>query len=112
MERKMHYNRFWLQGALIGLLIPLILFGLFMMLNSFNIAFGANPLTALLIFALAFVELPIAIIGRTLGLPIEAGGAAFLIYDFTALGYILTIMFWALTGVLFGWFIDRKTSQK
>lgn len=112
MEKKKDDNRFWIRGGLIGTAIPLVLFGLFQQLNSSGIAFGENPLTAFLVLALAFMELPTAIIGRTLGLPIEAGGAAFLIYNFTVLGYILTITFWALVGVLFGWIIDKKISRK
>jgi len=108
MEKKRFYELFWLRGGLVGLFTPFILFGLFLILNSFNIEFGSNPITSLLIFAMAFMQLPAVVIGRALGLPIETGGAAFILYNFTIFGYILTIFFWVLIGVLFGWIIDRR----
>jgi hypothetical protein len=111
MEKKINNRLSWLLGGLIGLFIPLILFGLFLILNSFGTSFGGNPITALLVFAIAFIQLPIVIMGRTLGLPIETGGEAFIMYNFTPLGYILTVIFWTLLGALCGWIINKKLKR-
>ena len=54
--------------------------------------------------------MPTAIIGRWFGLPIETGKPAFLLYEFTPFGYILTIAFWSLLGGMVGWLIDSKNS--
>lgn len=82
------------------------------MLSELNIELGRFPLTALIVFVLAILELPVAILGRSLGLPIETGGTTFLIYKFNALGYFLTAALWVLVGAFVGWLIDRKRCQK
>ncbi|MDP2905290.1 MAG: hypothetical protein Q8O22_03185 [Candidatus Omnitrophota bacterium] len=104
----MQTKNLWLRGALIGLFVPLFLFGIFLILTGFNVEFGRHPLAGLIIIALAILEMPVAIIGRSLGLPIETGGAAFLLYQFNALGYILTIVFWVSAGAFLGWLVDKR----
>lgn len=107
----MQAKRYWLRGALIGLFAPSCLFGIFLILAGLNIEFGRFPLAGLIIIALAIFEIPVAIIGRSLGLPIETGGAAFLLYEFNALGYTLTIIFWIFVGAFIGWLIDKKSRK-
>ena len=100
MDSKKHYSRFWWRGGLIGLFIPLILF----ILNNFN---GSNPIIYLLTCALALIEVPVVVLGRFLRLPIETGETAFIQYQLTTFGYVLTVFFWAFTGAFFGWIIDK-----
>jgi hypothetical protein len=108
----MQERKYCLRGGLIGLLVPLILLVIFKVLAGLNIELGRFHLTALIVFALAILELPVAIIGRSLGLPIETGDAAFIFYEFNALGYVLTAIFWILVGVFIGWLISRKRCKK
>lgn len=83
-----------------------------MFLDHAKVAFGEHPLTAFLVIAIAFVELPTGIIGRTLGLPIETGEPAFLLYCFTPLGYFLTIIIWALMGAVIGWCVEKLQNRQ
>lgn len=108
----MQIKKYWLRGGLIGLGVPLALFGIFTILAGLNIELGRFPLSELIVFALVIMELPAAIIGRSLGLPIETGGAAFLLYKFNALGYVLTLAFWIFVGAFIGWLIDMKRCGK
>jgi len=96
-----------IRGGLIGISVPAILFSLFLILGSFRIAFGEHPLTAILIFAIALLELPVANIGRALNLPIEETGVAFILYNFNMLGYIFMFIFWASIGVILGLIISK-----
>ena len=105
-------RKYCLRGGLIGLLVPLTLFVIFRVLAGLNIELGRFPLTALIVFALAILELPVAIIGRSLGLPIEIGGTAFILYEFNALGYALTALFWIFVGAFIGWLMGRKRCKK
>ena len=101
-------NKLWLKGGLIGFLIPLFLLALNTILNSFHSELSGNPIAPFVIFALFLLELPIIFIGRALKLPIETGETAFIMFNFTPLGYILTMVFWAAVGAFFGWIADRK----
>src|SRR5665213_3644239 len=99
--------RFWFWGGLTGLLFPLALFVIFQILKCFRIAFGEHLLSALLIFTIAILELPVIIVGRALNLPIETGGVAFIPYELSPFGYVLVIIFWIVVGSLIGYIIDR-----
>lgn len=100
-------TRFWLWGGLAGLFLPLSLFAIFQIVARFRIAFGEHLLSALLLFILALVELPVSIFGRALNLPLETGSAAFMIVDLTPLGYVLVLAFWAIIGSLIGITADK-----
>lgn len=99
----------WLRGGIIGLLLPIALFELFYFLVNI---LGSNLITGLLMVIIALLELPAATIGRLLKLPIESGGTAFGFYDFTVYGYTLTLIFWVAIGMLFGWLMDFKSTDK
>lgn len=105
-------NSFWLWGGLVGLMIPTALFALFQVLGCFRVAFGEHLLTTALIIAISVLELPTVIIGRALHLPIENGGAAFVIFDLSPFGHMLAIVFWVFVGLLIGYTIDRILSVK
>ena len=105
-------DNYRLIGGFVGFLIPLFLFGTLTILTRFDIEFARFPFAAFIIFALAILEFPVAFIARSWGLPVEAGGSAFLFYDFNALGYILMGTFWILVGTLIGWLIDKKRCRK
>ena len=104
--------RLWFKGGLIGIFVPIILGGIVLLLISLKIPLGENPITPIFVIALCLLELPTVIVGRGLGLPIENGGAAFLLYDFSALGYILTIIIWALIGALIGLCLDMANEKR
>ena len=106
MEKERLYEHFWLRGGLIGLFIPLSLFGLFMLLRIFNVQI--RGITVFLVFTMFIMQVPIATIGDLLKLPINAGGAAFILSDFNVLGNILVLIFWSIAGALIGWIVDRK----
>ncbi|MDD4957610.1 MAG: hypothetical protein PHH49_07915 [Candidatus Omnitrophica bacterium] len=103
----MRAKRYWLRGALTGLFVPMALFGIFLLLVLMDFEFGRIPLTKMVVSAIAVLELPIVYIGRALELPIEVGGAAFLIYDFTVLGYVLMVAFWVVVGMFIGCLLDN-----
>ncbi len=100
-------TRFWLWGGITGFLLPMTLFAIFQILARFRIAFGEHFLSALLLFILALVELPVSIFGRALNLPLETGSAAFMIVDLTPLGYVLVLAFWIIVGLLIGTTVDK-----
>ena len=110
----MQKKRYLLIGALFGLIVPVILFGIFSILSHLNVEIGKSPLSVLIIFTLALLEAPIAIIGRSLNLPIETGGAAFILFQFNAFGYFLTLLFWTLVGLFVGWLISimKKSNHR
>jgi hypothetical protein len=97
----------WLWGGLIGLLVPGALFALFQILCCYRIAFGEHLLSALLVFAIAYLEMPVVIIGRALNLPIESGEVAFIMYSLSPFGFVLVLVFWMSAGLLFGCVVDR-----
>ena len=101
-------------GGATGLGLPSCLFLVFSILNSFGIAFGENPATSALVIAIALLEIPIALVGRSIGLPIESGGDAFILFDFNTLGYVLVDMYWMAIGILTGgaWGLIRSCSKK
>jgi hypothetical protein len=53
----------------------------------------------LLIVAI-FVEVPAVTVGRALNLPIESGGAAFMLYNLSPFGYRYVSMFWLAAGLI------------
>ncbi len=90
----------WMRGALIGAGTVTALAVLFLILNLFGVPFGQVPPLGLLVVALSLITMPVSIIGRVLHLPLENGGAAFMIADLNALGCAAVVLFWALVGAL------------
>src|SRR3990167_8401544 len=104
----MMFKRRCLYGGLIGFFIPAALFGILSALSTLDIEFARNPVTYSLVIGLTLIELPMVALGRSLRLPIENGGAAFMLYDLNVFGYILILLFWAFAGALLGLIFYRK----
>jgi hypothetical protein len=100
-------THYWFLGAIVGLLIPTFLFGLFALSSAMHVGLGENPLTAVLVIALGFMEIPAVMIARTLNLPIETGGVAFLVFNLNAFGSFCVAMFWGIVGAVVGFVVDR-----
>ncbi len=99
-------NEFWLWGGFYGFLIPAALFTLFQIMICFRVAFLDFLFSTWLIFAIAFMEMPPVSAARALNLPIENGGAAFIMCDLNALGYLFVLLFWTVVGVFLGFLGD------
>ena len=91
-----------------GLLVTAVPHGLLLLLIQFRIELGRHFFPTLLLFATASLEFPALVIGRFLKLPLENVGTAFILPDFNLWGYVLTFLFWAVTGAGIGWILDKR----
>lgn len=89
----------WLKGGVIGLFMPLF--------SIIGLHLGIIPF----VIPIAFMSIPITIIGGALELPIIASDIGFLFPDFNIFGYILIIMFWTCVGTIIGWIIGKIKSK-
>jgi len=102
---------YWSKGGVIGLLTPLLICFFITILNNLNVAFGEVPFAGWLVVGMAFLEVPIIIIGRVLRLPVETGNTAFIMFDLTIFGEIFVFFFWLCVGTLIGWVIGKRKSK-
>lgn len=93
-----------------GFLLPALLMATMALLMVAKTLTGEHPISAAVVMGLALCEMPPVIIGRSLGLPIETGGPAFIIYELNGLGYLLVVLFWTFTGGMLGMLIDACRS--
>ena len=94
-------RKWWLIGTILGGGLPVALFLTCLALNWIGLAAGGFAL------ALGILEIPVAIIGRALSLPIETGGIVQVLYPFNALGYAFLVVFWAFVGLFVGVLVGR-----
>ena len=62
--------------------------------------------SALLVFFISALEIPVITIGRCFNLPIEDGGVAFIMYSLNPFGYALVLLFWTVVGLMVGFGVD------
>jgi hypothetical protein len=86
--------------------VALLLFLTNYLIPAFNNQIDKNPLAGLSLIISFVLQTPIAFMGNLLSLPIS-GGNAQLTYNFNALGYTLTIIFWVLISTIVWWCIDK-----
>ncbi len=70
--------------------------------DPFHIEMGRYFVSQVLVFGVHLLEMPVVILGRSQGWPIEKGGAAFIIFDLSTVGYSLVFLGWTLVGILVG----------
>ena len=104
----MKIKMLWLRGAVFGLLVTAVFHGLLLLLIHFHVELGGHILSSALVFIVAALEFPAVWIGRLLKLPLENVGTAFILPDFNLWGYVLTFLFWAVTGAGIGWILDKR----
>ncbi len=96
---------FLLYGAVLGLIAPALLFGLLDCTFDNQTIMWTDPLKGLTVFTILLMQLPVVIVGRALALPVESGGAAFILFNLSQLGYILLSLNSMLVGIAFADFI-------